>query len=135
MNISIPLEIHLSEDVVVLEVQLLIYSRVLIILNDMWRGLKNKGSVGLVQKRQEAERSLRTKPSVMTTLHVCQRLWCKKYAWYQAQTDKFLTASKPAGVLEKARPNGYIVRYNLAPMSLVSYQVGEVAARTISLIQ
>ncbi|WP_152979029.1 hypothetical protein [Pseudomonas corrugata] len=40
VNISIPLEIHLSEDVVVLEVQLLIYSRVLIILNDMWRGLK-----------------------------------------------------------------------------------------------
>lgn len=31
---------------------------------------------------------------------------------YQAQADKFLTASKPAGVLEKARPNGDIVRYN-----------------------
>lgn len=38
VNISIPLEIHLSEGVVVLEVQLLIYSRVLIVLNDMWRG-------------------------------------------------------------------------------------------------
>ncbi len=31
---------------------------------------------------------------------------------YQAQADKFLTALKPAGVLEKARPNGDIVRYN-----------------------
>ncbi|WP_311970482.1 hypothetical protein [Pseudomonas baltica] len=31
---------------------------------------------------------------------------------YQAQADKFLTAPKPAGVLEKARPNGDIVRYN-----------------------
>ena len=31
---------------------------------------------------------------------------------YQAQADKFLTASKPAGVLEKARTNGDIVRYN-----------------------
>lgn len=40
VNISIPLEIHLSESVVVLEVQLLIYSRVLIILNDMWRCYK-----------------------------------------------------------------------------------------------
>ncbi|KTB70090.1 hypothetical protein AO068_25840 [Pseudomonas sp. ICMP 3272] len=40
VNISIPLEIHLSESIVVFEVQLLIYSRVLIILNDMWRGYK-----------------------------------------------------------------------------------------------
>ena len=40
VNISIPLEIHLSEGVVVFEVHLLIYSRVLIILNDMWRSLK-----------------------------------------------------------------------------------------------
>lgn len=40
VNISIPLEIHLSEGVLVFEVQLLIYSRVLIILNDMWRSLK-----------------------------------------------------------------------------------------------
>ncbi|WP_419795158.1 hypothetical protein MYA83_13450 [Pseudomonas palleroniana] len=40
VNISIPLEIHLSECVVVFEVQLLIYSRVLIVLNDMWRGYK-----------------------------------------------------------------------------------------------
>ncbi|MFQ6346132.1 hypothetical protein ACQRBV_22105 [Pseudomonas sp. R11F] len=40
VNISIPLEIHLSESVVVFEVQLLIYSRVLIVLNDMWRGYK-----------------------------------------------------------------------------------------------
>ncbi|WP_246289360.1 hemagglutinin repeat-containing protein [Achromobacter deleyi] len=31
---------------------------------------------------------------------------------YQAQADKFLTSSKPAGVLEKARPNGDVVRYN-----------------------
>jgi len=31
---------------------------------------------------------------------------------YQAQADNFLTASKPAGVLEKSRPNGDIVRYN-----------------------
>ncbi|MNI14259.1 hypothetical protein D3C73_675120 [compost metagenome] len=31
---------------------------------------------------------------------------------YQAQADKFLTAAKPAGVLEKARANGDIVRYN-----------------------
>lgn len=31
---------------------------------------------------------------------------------YQAQADKFLTAPKLAGVLEKARPNGDIVRYN-----------------------
>ncbi|MDZ4021402.1 hypothetical protein PssiTeo3_48170 [Pseudomonas sichuanensis] len=31
---------------------------------------------------------------------------------YQAQADKFLTASKSAGVLEKTRPNGDIVRYN-----------------------
>lgn len=31
---------------------------------------------------------------------------------YQAQADKFLTASKPAGVLEKTRANGDIVRYN-----------------------
>lgn len=38
VKISIPLEIHLSEDVVVFEVPLLIYSRVLIILNDMWQG-------------------------------------------------------------------------------------------------
>ncbi|MBV4476869.1 hypothetical protein [Pseudomonas botevensis] len=37
VNISIPLEIHLSEGVVVFEVQLLVYSRVLIVLNDMWR--------------------------------------------------------------------------------------------------
>ena len=36
-NISIPLEIHLSEGAVVLDVQLLIYSSVLIVLNDMWR--------------------------------------------------------------------------------------------------
>ena len=40
INISIPLEIHLSEGFVVFEVQLLIYSRVLIVLNDMWRGYK-----------------------------------------------------------------------------------------------
>ncbi|NWA29170.1 hypothetical protein HX866_30215 [Pseudomonas gingeri] len=40
VNISIPLEIHLSEGVVVFEVQLLVYSRVLIVLNDMWRSLK-----------------------------------------------------------------------------------------------
>ncbi|MDR2307116.1 MAG: hypothetical protein LBE53_07965 [Paucimonas sp.] len=40
VNISIPLEIHLSEGVVVFEVKLLIYSRVLIVLNDMWRSLK-----------------------------------------------------------------------------------------------
>lgn len=40
VNISIPLEIHLSEGVVVIEVPLLIYSRVLIVLNDMWRSLK-----------------------------------------------------------------------------------------------
>ncbi|MFB3304748.1 hypothetical protein [Pseudomonas sp. AMR01] len=40
VNISIPLEIHLSESVVVFEVQLLIYSRVLIVLNNMWRGYK-----------------------------------------------------------------------------------------------
>ena len=40
VNISIPLEIHLSEAIVVFEVQLLIYSRVLIVLNDMWRGYK-----------------------------------------------------------------------------------------------
>ncbi|WP_078822190.1 hypothetical protein [Pseudomonas synxantha] len=40
LNISIPLEIHLSEGVVVFEVQLLIYSRVLIILNDMRQSLK-----------------------------------------------------------------------------------------------
>ena len=32
----------------VLEVQLLIYSRVLIVLNDMWRVSKNKGSASLV---------------------------------------------------------------------------------------
>lgn len=31
---------------------------------------------------------------------------------YQAQADNFLTASKPAGVLEKSRPNGDVVRYN-----------------------
>ena len=31
---------------------------------------------------------------------------------YQAQADRFLTASKPAGVLEKTRPNGDVVRYN-----------------------
>lgn len=36
-NISIPLEIHLSGSAMVLDVQLLIYSRVLIVLNDMWR--------------------------------------------------------------------------------------------------
>jgi len=40
VNISIPLEIHLSESVVAFEVQLLIYSRVLIVLNDMWRAYK-----------------------------------------------------------------------------------------------
>lgn len=40
VNISIPLGLHLSESVVVFEVQLLIYSRVLIVLNDMWRGCK-----------------------------------------------------------------------------------------------
>jgi len=40
VHISMPLEIHLSESVVVLEVQLQIYSRVLIVLNDMWRGDK-----------------------------------------------------------------------------------------------
>ncbi|CAK16650.1 hypothetical protein PSEEN3945 [Pseudomonas entomophila L48] len=40
VNISIPLEIHLSGGVVVFEVKLLIYSRVLIVLNDMWRSLK-----------------------------------------------------------------------------------------------
>ncbi|WP_252092532.1 hypothetical protein [Pseudomonas sp. MWU13-3659] len=40
VKISIPLEIHLSEGVVVFEVPLLIYSRVLIVLNDMWRSLK-----------------------------------------------------------------------------------------------
>lgn len=40
VNISIPLEIHFSEGVVVFEVQLLIYSRVLIVLNDMWRSLR-----------------------------------------------------------------------------------------------
>ncbi len=33
---------------------------------------------------------------------------------YQAQADKFLTTSKPAGVLEKIRLNGDIVRYNPA---------------------
>jgi len=31
---------------------------------------------------------------------------------YQAQADRFLTVSKPVGVLEKVRPNGDIVRYN-----------------------
>ncbi|WP_221035127.1 hypothetical protein, partial [Pseudomonas syringae group genomosp. 3] len=31
---------------------------------------------------------------------------------YQAQADKFLTSPKPTGVLEKARPNGDVVRYN-----------------------
>ncbi|WP_157696377.1 hypothetical protein [Pseudomonas asplenii] len=40
VNISIPLEIHLSKGAVVFEVQLLIYSRVLIVLNDMWRSYK-----------------------------------------------------------------------------------------------
>jgi filamentous hemagglutinin len=33
---------------------------------------------------------------------------------YQAQADRFLTVSKPAGVLEKVRPNGDVVRYNPA---------------------
>ncbi|WP_158467760.1 hypothetical protein [Pseudomonas putida] len=40
VDVSIPLEIHFSEGVAVFEVKLLIYSRVLIVLNDMWRSLK-----------------------------------------------------------------------------------------------
>ncbi|WP_369990230.1 hypothetical protein [Pseudomonas xanthosomatis] len=39
-NTSIPLEIHLSESTVALEIQLPIYSRTLIVLNDMWRNCK-----------------------------------------------------------------------------------------------
>ena len=31
---------------------------------------------------------------------------------YQAQADKFLIVSKPAGMLEKARLNGDIAHYN-----------------------
>ncbi|WP_168734251.1 two-partner secretion domain-containing protein [Pseudothauera nasutitermitis] len=33
---------------------------------------------------------------------------------YQSQADRFLTVSKPVGVLEKVRPNGDVVRYNPA---------------------
>jgi hypothetical protein len=40
VNISMPLEIHLSEGVLVLEVKLLIYSRLLIVLNDMLQSYK-----------------------------------------------------------------------------------------------
>ncbi|WP_156315967.1 hypothetical protein [Pseudomonas sp. Pf153] len=40
VSISVPLEIHLSGRVVVVEVQLLAYSRVLIVLNDLWSDSK-----------------------------------------------------------------------------------------------
>ncbi|AKA24736.1 hypothetical protein PCL1606_32850 [Pseudomonas chlororaphis] len=41
VSISIPLEIHFSEEVVVFDVQLLVCSRVLIVLNELWRGSNN----------------------------------------------------------------------------------------------
>ncbi|WP_148272443.1 hypothetical protein [Pseudomonas ogarae] len=43
VDVKVPLEIHVSERVLALEVQLLAYSRVVIILNYLWGGLKNKG--------------------------------------------------------------------------------------------
>ncbi|WPO98261.1 hypothetical protein SFA35_16605 [Pseudomonas sp. HR96] len=40
VNILMPLEIHLFEGVVGLKLKLLIYSRILIVLNDMWQFYK-----------------------------------------------------------------------------------------------
>ncbi|MGE6473306.1 hypothetical protein [Serratia proteamaculans] len=37
VDISIPLEIHLSDEVVIFEVSLLVYSSLLIVLSDLWR--------------------------------------------------------------------------------------------------
>ncbi|TWC13363.1 MULTISPECIES: hypothetical protein [unclassified Pseudomonas] len=41
VNVSIPLEICFSEEVLVFEVHLLIYSRMVIVLNELWQGSKS----------------------------------------------------------------------------------------------
>jgi len=40
VNVLVPLEIVFLDEVVVLEVQLLVYSRLLIVLNEFWRNFK-----------------------------------------------------------------------------------------------